>query len=91
MSKHISPAAASRHGSVPVSRAERRAEVRRQEVVVDRITCTAHGVCSVMSEGAIELDEFGYPVPSRLTRTPQQAQQIVQACPARALLLSKKP
>lgn len=73
-----------------MSRAEHWAGARQQDVVVDRVACTAHGVCAVMSEGAIQLDEFGYPVPSRITLTPQQAKQVVQACPARALLLNKR-
>lgn len=57
---------------------------------MDRIACTAHGVCAVLSENAIELDEFGYPIPSRVTLTPQRARQIIQGCPARALLLGRK-
>lgn len=73
-----------------MSRAERRAGARQQDVVVDRVACTAHGVCAVMSEGAIQLDEFGYPVPSRITLAAQEAKQVVQACPARALLLDKR-
>ena len=66
----------------------RRAD-RDQEVVIDRIACTAHGVCAVMSGGAIELDEFGYPIPSRVTMSRDDARQLVRACPARALLLSR--
>lgn len=66
----------------------RRAD-REREVVVDRIACTAHGVCSVMSDGAVQLDEFGYPVPSRVVMSEESARQLVQACPARALLLSR--
>lgn len=57
------------------------------EVVVDRVACTAHGICAVMSGGAIELDEFGYPVPSRLTLATDEARALVEVCPARALLL----
>lgn len=60
------------------------------EVVVDRVACTAHGVCAVMSDGVIELDEFGYPIPSRLTLTTEEARVLVEACPARALLLGRK-
>lgn len=73
-----------------MSHADVPAKPGHQEIVVDRVACTAHGVCSLMSEGAIALDEFGYPLPSRITLTPQQAQQVVQACPARALLLGKR-
>lgn len=62
---------------------------RAEEVSVDRVACTAHGVCSVMSEGAIELDEFGYPIPSRLTLERDAARRVVQACPARALRRSR--
>lgn len=58
---------------------------------MDRVACTAHGVCSVLSGGAIALDEFGYPVPSRMTLSAEEARQVLQACPARALLLAKKP
>lgn len=64
----------------------RRAD-RDEEVIVDRVACTAHGVCSVMSEGAVELDEFGYPIPSRITMSRDEARQLVRACPARALLV----
>lgn len=74
-----------------MSRAEQRAAARRQEVVVDRIACTAHGVCSVLSGGTIAVDEFGYPIPSRMTLSAEEARQIVQGCPARALLVTRKP
>ncbi|MGN6412527.1 ferredoxin [Flexivirga sp.] len=67
----------------------RPARRRPVEVVVDRVACTAHGVCAVMSDGAVELDEFGYPIPSRLTLTPDEARVLVEACPARALLLGR--
>ena len=59
------------------------------DVVVDRVACTAHGVCSVISGGAIELDEFGYPVPSRLTLSRREARELVAQCPARALLIAR--
>ena len=60
------------------------------EVVVDRVACTAHGVCSVISNGAVELDEFGYPVPSRLILSRSDARALVQQCPARALLIARE-
>lgn len=69
-------------------RARREADVA--EVVVDRVACTAHGVCAVMSDGAVDLDEFGYPVLSRLTLGRDEARVLVEACPARALLLGRK-
>ena len=62
---------------------------RAHEVIVDRIACTAHGVCAVMSGGAVELDEFGYPIPSRITMSKDEARQLAQACPARALLIRR--
>ncbi|GGB34836.1 hypothetical protein GCM10011492_26860 [Flexivirga endophytica] len=68
-------------------RARREAEVA--EVIVDRVACTAHGVCAVMSDGAVELDEFGYPIQSRLTLPPEEARVLVEACPARALLFRR--
>lgn len=67
----------------------RPAEQRAEVVTVDRVSCTAHGVCAIMSAGAIELDEFGYPIPSWLTLPADEARQLVRACPARALLLSR--
>ncbi len=67
----------------------RRTQRHEEEVVVDRISCTAHGVCSVISQGAVELDEFGYPIPSRWTMTRQEAQELVRNCPARALLVRR--
>ncbi|MBO1755039.1 ferredoxin [Allobranchiibius sp. CTAmp26] len=67
----------------------RRDKRGEDEVVVDRVACTAHGVCSVVSNGAIELDEFGYPVPSRLTMGRRDARELVAQCPARALLIAR--
>lgn len=61
-----------------------------ETVIVDRVSCTAHGVCAVISQGAVQLDEFGYPVPSRLTLSRDEARELVQQCPARALLLSAR-
>ncbi|TWP33837.1 ferredoxin [Leekyejoonella antrihumi] len=60
-----------------------------QQVIVDRVACTAHGVCAVVSNGAVELDEFGYPVQSRITLTRAEAHPLVQQCPARALILAR--
>ncbi|GAB3580869.1 hypothetical protein GCM10027579_08180 [Calidifontibacter terrae] len=59
-------------------------------MIVDRVSCTAHGVCAVISQGAVELDEFGYPVPSRLILSRDEARELVQQCPARALLLGRR-
>lgn len=56
-------------------------------VTVDRVACTAHGVCAVISGGAIALDEFGYPIESQVVMDRRNAQELARACPARALLL----
>lgn len=67
----------------------RRADRGEAQVVVDRVACTAHGICATMSDGAVELDEFGYPIPSRVTMSTVSARRLAQACPARALLLAR--
>ncbi|MBO1768353.1 MULTISPECIES: ferredoxin [unclassified Allobranchiibius] len=67
----------------------RRDKRGEDQIVVDRVACTAHGVCAVVSGGAVELDEFGYPVPSRLTLSRAEARVLVEQCPARALLLAR--
>lgn len=63
----------------------RRAERGEVRVAVDRIACTGHGVCATVSGGGVELDEFGYPIPSQLTVSHPEARQLVLQCPARAL------
>jgi ferredoxin len=57
-------------------------------LVVNPITCKAHGVCAELLPEAIELDPWGYPiladgpVPADLL---QLARQAVAACPVLAL------
>lgn len=60
-------------------------------VVVDRIACTGHGACHAASDYALQLDEWGYPVPTRLEVRPEVGKALVRLCPARALSLSTTP
>lgn len=60
------------------------------EVVIDRTACTGHGSCAILSDGAITLDEWGYPVPSRVELPAGVAREVVRGCPARAILLQNK-
>ena len=56
-------------------------------VVVDRVACTGHGVCAAVLEGAVTLDEWGYPiVHPGVEPDPEHITAAVTLCPARALL-----
>ncbi len=59
---------------------------------VDPIACDGFGYCSELLPELIWLDEWGYPVLDDAEVPPQLrdlAQQAVQTCPRRALLLEK--
>lgn len=56
-------------------------------IAVDRVLCTGHGVCAQALPGAIELDEWGYPIIRGESVPPGDAALAVKLCPARALYL----
>ena len=62
----------------------------RQQLQVDMIACTGHGLCAELLPELVRLDEWGYPilaagpVPQSLARP---ARRTVTACPALALKL----
>ena len=65
-----------------------------EELRVNPIACSGHGVCAELLPELISLDEWGYPivagqpVPVRLAR---QARRAVTNCPALALRLAPVP
>jgi ferredoxin len=60
----------------------------KRRLVVNPITCDAHGICAELLPELIQLDEWGYPilddapVPAALE---SHAKRAVAACPALAL------
>jgi ferredoxin len=59
-------------------------------VRVDRIACTAHGLCAEVFPERVALDEWGYPVvDGRPVPVPlvKQARRAAAACPVLALRL----
>lgn len=58
------------------------------ELAVDRVACSAHGVCAQLLAG-VTLDEWGYPIvdAARVAREdgPDAVATAVRLCPARAL------
>jgi ferredoxin len=67
---------------------------RPQQLHVDMIACTGHGLCAELLPELVRLDEWGYPildaraVPADLTAL---ARRTVTACPALALKLAPVP
>ncbi|HLI32241.1 MAG TPA: ferredoxin [Solirubrobacteraceae bacterium] len=63
----------------------------KQRLIVDPISCDAHGICAELLPELIATDEWGYPllseqhVPAELLAL---ARQAVRSCPRRALLLA---
>jgi ferredoxin len=60
-----------------------------EELVLDPIACTGHGLCAELLPERIVLDDWGYPmidpqVPASLR---EHALRAVKACPALALAL----
>lgn len=51
---------------------------------VDRARCVGHGVCAALLE-QVDLDEFGYPLQSRVAGERRDLRTAVAWCPARAL------
>jgi ferredoxin len=57
---------------------------------VDRVACTAHGVCASLLPGNVRLDEWGYPVVVEPRVEGEAALTAIRLCPARALYLSRR-
>jgi ferredoxin len=60
-----------------------------EELVVDPIACTGHGMCAELLPERIALDDWGYPViePGVPASLHDHAVRAVKACPALALAL----
>ncbi|MFL5912671.1 MAG: ferredoxin [Gaiellaceae bacterium] len=64
-----------------------------EQLVVDPVACTGHGMCAELFPEGIELDDWGYPIvdgapiPADLR---EHAERAVKACPALALKLRAK-
>lgn len=57
-------------------------------VRVDRVACSAHGVCASLLPRQIRLDEWGYPIVDSPTAPAGDARTAVTMCPAQALYLA---
>ena len=64
-----------------------------EQIVVDPVACTGHGMCAELLPEWIELDDWGYPmihsqdIPADLR---EHAERAVKACPALALRLRRR-
>ena len=56
-----------------------------EQVRVDRVRCSGHGVCARLLPGAITLDEWGYPVVGPGQEGSRDVATAVRLCPAQAL------
>jgi ferredoxin len=54
-------------------------------LAVDRIACTGKGICASLLVGAVDLDEWGYPVVRDAQVDPRMGEIAIRMCPARAL------
>jgi ferredoxin len=64
---------------------------RHEELVVNPIACTGHGLCAELVPERITLDDWGYPIVDGPV-TPavrEHAIRAVKACPALALKLRR--
>jgi ferredoxin len=64
-----------------------------EELVIDPIACTGHGLCAELLPELIVLDDWGYPVidPEVPGSLHDHALRAVKACPALALRLREAP
>lgn len=63
---------------------------REQRIVIDRIACTAHGMCAELFPEHLSMDEWGYPIQSSEPirhGEMRHARRAVAACPALAMRL----
>jgi ferredoxin len=64
-----------------------------EQLVVDPIACTGHGMCAELFPEWVELDDWGYPiineddVPRNLH---EHAERAVKSCPVLALRLQRR-
>ena len=60
-----------------------------EELVLDPIACTGHGLCAELLPERIALDDWGYPMldPAVPEALHEHAMRAVKACPALALKL----
>jgi ferredoxin len=65
--------------------------LERDELVVDPIACTGHGLCAELLPERIVLDDWGYPMidPAIPPALREHAVRAVDACPALALALRR--
>ncbi len=70
------------------TRSSTRSRTRAPQLRVDRVACTAHGVCASLLPEQVHLDEWGYPVVVDPSVDPVHGQTAVTMCPARALWLA---
>ena len=64
-----------------------------EQLRVNPITCSGHGVCAELLPELVTLDEWGYPIVDRGPVPPaldRDARRAVAACPALALMLTKR-
>ena len=73
-----------RNGALPT-------DSRVEELTVDPIACTGHGMCAELLPERIALDDWGYPMidPSIPPELHDHAVRAAKACPALALRLRK--
>ena len=64
-----------------------------EQLRVNPIQCTGHGVCAELLPELITLDEWGYPIVDPSSVPPAldlEARRTVAACPALALKLTRQ-
>jgi len=63
-------------------------------LIVNPITCEAHGICHELFPERISLDEWGYPIidPDPIPAVLEEhARRAVAACPTLALIVVEEP
>ena len=65
--------------------ARARARNRAPRLLVDRISCTGHGICAQLLPGRFALDEWGYPIVHDDHPSADEGDTAIRLCPARAL------
>jgi ferredoxin len=74
--------------SAPVRRA-----AREEQLIVDPVACTGHGMCAELFPEWIELDDWGYPIVDDAVVPPEMrehAERAIRSCPTLALRLRAK-
>jgi ferredoxin len=62
-----------------------------EELIVDPIACTGHGLCAELFPEGVTLDDWGYPIVDGPVAPPlhDHALRAAKACPALALKLRR--